>query len=113
MSNANQMQTISEVLEKLKTRGIDKEFSIKSEGLTIDEKQFYQPADLLIVKVFRFEGVSDPSDMAVIYVIRTNDGHMGYSINAYGTYNDQDIDYDNFMRQVPEQDHNEQLLFEL
>lgn len=113
MGNSNQMQTVSEVLDKLKDRKIDKEFTITSNGLTIDNKRFYTPAELEIIKVFRFEGLSDPSDMSVIYVIQSKDGHMGYSLNAYGTYNNQDIDYDNFMRQIPEQNHDEQLLFEL
>lgn len=51
--------------------------------------------------------------MAVVYVFETKEDAYGYSINAYGTYDNQAEGYDNFLREVPEKDRDEQLLFVL
>ena len=37
---------------------------------------------------YRFEGISDPDDMSVIYAVETADGTRGTLIDAYGTYAD-------------------------
>jgi len=57
--------------------------------------------------------MTNPSDMSILYVLKANDGTLGYSVNAYGVYSNQDADYDNFMRQVPEAGNDEQILFTL
>lgn len=113
MTNSNTMSTVSEVLNKLVKKGIANEFKVSEKGLTVDDEKVYAPTDLEIVKVFRFEGVSDPADMSVIYIIKAYDGLIGYSMNAYGMYSDKELDYDNIMRQIPEKNHDEQLSFEL
>ncbi len=55
--------------------------------------------------------------MAILYiVIKTCDNITGYSLDAYGAYSSHGAEegYDNnFIRRIPERDHNEQLLFEL
>lgn len=112
MSDSNQMLTLSEVLNKLAAKGF-KEFILTEKGMTTDQEHFYDADRLEIVKVFRFEGVSDPSDMSVIYVIQTDDKQVGYSMNAYGTYSDKEIGYDNFIRRISNRDHDEQFIFEL
>lgn len=113
MSNPNAMATVTEVLNKLIDRGIANEFKVINGGLTVDGEKIYDPSELEIVKVFRFEGVSDPADMSVIYIIKASNGLIGYSMNAYGTYNDNELDYDNIMRQIPERGRDEQMQFEL
>jgi hypothetical protein len=42
-------------------------------------------------------------------------GLIGYSLDAYGTYSshENELGYDNFIRQIPEAGHAEQLIFEL
>jgi hypothetical protein len=53
--------------------------------------------------------------MAILYVLRAKDGAVGYSLDSYGTYSshEREAGYDNFIRQIPQTDHAEQLLFEL
>ena len=106
------MSTLTEVLSRLSERGIP-ELNYTPNGMTVDDTRFFRPAELLIIKVYRFEGESDPSDMSIVYVFETKDDTYGYSLNAYGVYDDQGAAYDNFLREVPEKDHDEQLLFEL
>jgi hypothetical protein len=99
----------SQVLEKLRQNKMDNEFRWTPEGFTIGRGKTYQPQDLEIVKAFRFEGVSDPSDMEILYVIRANDGLIGYSQDAYGAYSSHENEegYDNFIRRIPEAGHNQ------
>jgi hypothetical protein len=48
----------------------------------------YAAKDVRIRDYYRFEGVSDPDDMSVIYAVETVDGTRGMLIDAYGTYAD-------------------------
>ncbi|MBS1662374.1 MAG: hypothetical protein JST68_15125 [Bacteroidetes bacterium] len=109
------MNTSSQVLEKLRQKGIDKEFKWSPEGLSVGEGKTYQPEQLEIVKTFRFEGASNPSDMEIVYIFKAEDGTMGYSLDAYGAYSSHENEegYDNFIRRIPEAGHDEQITFEL
>lgn len=106
------MTTVSGVLEKLRQKKFDNEFKVGPEGFTISNKKFYQPQDLKIIKTYRFEGESDPSDSSIIYLIQANDGLVGYSLDAYGVYSDHGDDgYDDFIRQIPVEEREEQQIF--
>jgi len=110
------MSTLTSVMEKLRQKGFDNEFRWTEAGFTAGKGRVYQPADLEIIKVFRFEENTDPGDMCVLYLIRAKEsGLTGYSLDAYGTYSNHENEegYDNFIRMIPEKGHEEQLLFEL
>jgi hypothetical protein len=115
MGSTADMTTISQALELLRAKNMDNEFRWTPGGFAAGGGKTYQPEQLEIVKVFRFEGESDPSDMAILYILRTQDNLTGYSLDAYGTYSSHEREegYDNFIRRIRERDHNEQLLFEL
>jgi hypothetical protein len=109
------MTTSSEIMEKLRLRKTDNEFRWTKEGFTAGKGKTYRPEELEIVKTFRFEGASDPSDSSILYVIKANDGLVGYSLDAYGAYSDHDDEegYDNFIRQIPTAGHDEEMNFAL
>ena len=46
----------------------------------------YGPESLAIDAIFRFEGMSDPDNLSVIYALNTFEGTKGLLIDAYGTY---------------------------
>jgi hypothetical protein len=109
------MTSSSEVLENLRRKKMDNEFRWTPEGFRAGKGRTYQPDEMEIIKIFRFEGASDPSDSEILYLIETNDGFIGYSMNSYGagsSHADEE-GYDNFIRQVPNRGHGDQLLFEL
>ncbi len=107
-----EMTTLSQVIEKLRLKRQDNEFRLTQEGFTIGNGKFYQPQDMKIIKTFRFEGESDPSDSSILYVLEGNDGTIGYSADAYGAYsNHDDMHYDDFIRKVPVEERDEQQLF--
>jgi hypothetical protein len=112
MTKPTEMTTLSQVIEKLRLKRQDNEFILSPEGFSIGKGKFYQPQDLKIIKTFRFEGESDPSDSSILYVMEANDGSIGYSVDAYGAFsNHDDVGYDDFIVKVPIEERDEQLLF--
>lgn len=103
MSDSRSMTTLSQVMTRLPEFGYGEELKIQREKGAIlgDDKHVYQPEDLKIVKAYRFEGESDPADMAVIYALQTNDGNKGYLLDSYGTYSGEDAIYVNeFIKKI-------------
>jgi len=115
METAHEMTTVSEVMERLRLQKKDNEFRWCPDGFTVNKGKYYQPEDLEIVKTFRFEGMSDPADMSILYIIEAKDGMIGYSLDAYGVYSDHadEEGYDNFIRKIPIANHDAQMLFQI
>ncbi|RYY68643.1 MAG: hypothetical protein EOO13_11720 [Chitinophagaceae bacterium] len=110
------MTTLSSVLDKLKLKGYDTEFRWTPSGFSAKKGSFFQPGELEIIKTYRFEENTDPSDTCIVYLIQVvASGLTGYSLDAYGVYSNHDDEegYDNFIRMIPERNHEVQLLFEL
>ncbi len=107
-----EMTTVSSVLEKLRVKKRDNEFRMTPEGFTPGNNKYYKPEDLKIIRTYRFEGESDPSDSSIIYLIEANDGTIGYSLDAYGVYSDHGDDgYDDFIRKIAVDERDEQQIF--
>jgi hypothetical protein len=112
VTNHVEMTTLSSVLEKLRVRKQDTEFTMGEKGFGTASGKIYEPCDLKIIRTYRFEGDSDPSDNAILYLIEANDGLIGYSMDAYGVYsNHEDSRYDDFIKKIPMEERDEQLIF--
>ncbi len=61
----------------------------------------YSPNDITILKEHRYEGMSNPSDMSILYVLRTLDGGKGTLLTAYGP--DADTDLFEFINAIPDE----------
>ena len=106
------MTTLSNVLEKLRVKKQDNELIMTEEGFTSPAGKLYQADELTIIKTYRFEGDSDPSDSSILYLIEARDGLIGYSIDAYGAYsNHDDVKYDDFIRKINVSERDEQEIF--
>ena len=103
MSTSRDMRPLSYCLNKLLETGYAHELQIKEHyAIFKEDGPQYQPEDLLIEKVYRFEGESDPADMSVLYAITAKDNTKGYLLNAYGTYSSEDNPYyDDFILYIP------------
>lgn len=110
--NKTPMTTMTSVLEKLRVKKFDNEFKMTEEGFTTVNNKIYQPEDLKIIRTYRFEGESDPSDNSVIYLIEANDGLIGYSMDVYGANSDQPEGYDDFIRKIMVDEREEQQIFQ-
>lgn len=96
----NEEKTLSLVMNKVSKEGYEKEFRLEDKKMFLgDSDKEYQPSDLTITKSYRFEGDSNPDDMAVLYLIHANDGEKGMLIDAYGTYSSRDLS--DFLKNVP------------
>jgi hypothetical protein len=98
------MTTLSGVMEVLKERGVDHELRLLEDGQLKDEDsgRIFNPQGMKIIRSYRFEGDSNPSDSAVLYLLENADGFIGYIINAYGAYDDYEGDlFDNLIRNLP------------
>jgi len=103
------MTTMTSVMEMLRIKRQDNEFTMCEEGFKFGAK-CYQPEDLTIIKTYRFEGESDPSDSAIIYLIQATDGLVGYSIDTYGAQSNNADGYDDFIKKVKMEDREDQLI---
>ena len=87
--SVNQYETLSEAIAALKRRGYTVHFEAY-DGLisTPDHRKSFNPEEVAVREHHRFEGTSDPDEMAVLYAIETTDGTRGILIDAFGVYAD-------------------------
>ena len=86
----NEMNTVTEILEKLKAEGYTIDFNVKQNCLecAVNSLQIH-PEDFVVDKYYRFEGESNPSDEAIVYAISSEKHDVkGTLVNSYGTYAD-------------------------
>lgn len=95
------MTELQKCLERASAKGFVNWFKATENGLRcIDSNRLYQPEEVTVPNYFRFEGVSDPDDMSILYEIETFDGCKGTLIDAYGVYADSRVA--KFMTEVHE-----------
>lgn len=79
--------TLSQTLRDLKKKGYKHDFNLLENELESKSLNMqYAPDKFIIHKVYRFEGMSDPGDNAIIYAVETNNGIKGTLVDSYGTY---------------------------
>jgi hypothetical protein len=87
-------------MEDLARRGFTEHFVLVADTLRAVEIRKRFPANELVVTEYhRFEGVSDPADMSILYAIETRSGIRGTLVDAFGVYADPSVGA--FMRDVP------------
>ena len=92
--------TLSGVLDELARRGYGDHFTPVAGGLrAVDTDRVFGPDQLVISEYHRFEGVSDPDDMAIVYALETRTGIRGTLTDAFGVYADPRVGA--FMGAVP------------
>ncbi|GGC02024.1 hypothetical protein [Dyadobacter sediminis] len=90
--NMSEPDTLVETLESLQEQGYTYDFNMTAHSLEFHKedgiKLSLSPDDFDIVKVFRFEGMTNPSDMSILYAIESKDGLKGTLVSSYGVYAD-------------------------
>lgn len=94
------LSTLSEQMDALYKEGYTLDLSIEGTKLKATDiaHQVYEPEEVHLDATFRFEGQSNPSDMAILYAISLPDGEKGQLVDSYGAYNSSDITA--FMKEV-------------
>jgi hypothetical protein len=74
-------------VEALRARGFTGSFVVAAGALRlVDGGRTFRPDEVTIRDYQRFEGVSDPDDMAIVYAIESRDGTKGTLVDAFGVY---------------------------
>ena len=85
----NQFSTLSEAIENLDSRGYTLDFNLTSDSIECKElHKKFKPENFHIDEFHRFEGMTNPDDMSIVYAITTKDGKKGTMVDAYGAYSD-------------------------
>ena len=67
----------------------------------IQSKHKYSPKDVSLIKSHRYDTMSNPFDMLLLYVIKTVDGRKGTVLASYG--DKADLALHQFMNIIPQQ----------
>ncbi|MEP5253811.1 hypothetical protein [Winogradskyella rapida] len=87
-------------LDIYQSKGYTSGFHFKEGNLIGNESsETYQPEDLHIVAEHRYEGMSNPSDMSILYVVETNKGEKGTMLLGYGP--NADLELSEFFNAIP------------
>ena len=79
--------TLAGTLDDLARRGFTERFGVVGEGLrAVEGGKVFRAAELMIREYYRFEGISDPDDMSIVYAIESQDGTRGTLVDAFGVY---------------------------
>jgi hypothetical protein len=84
------MTSLLDCIRLAQQDGFRLQFQITEQGLhdVANDKRFYQPEQITVINFYRFEGASDPSEIAILYLLQTSDGEKGVLTDAYGAYAD-------------------------
>ena len=82
--------TLSETMNELRIEGYTEDFNLHQNCLECRNGEFKVFAsEFKVDKNFRFEGVSNPSDSAILYAISSDSKNLkGVLVNAYGIYSE-------------------------
>lgn len=87
------------VLNMLEEQGYTDEYRVEKGKLcSIKTKSKYKPSEVKVANFYRFEGISDPEDMSIVYALETSDGSKGILTDAYGVYSDDETS--EFLKEV-------------
>lgn len=94
-----EIPTVTGALADLSARGFTAQFTVSDGRLRpLGAETALSPDQVEIVEEHRFEGVSDPDDMAIVYGLETRSGLRGTLVDAFGVYADPAVG--EFMRAV-------------
>jgi hypothetical protein len=94
------MTDMDKCMKMLEEKGFTDQFKAEKNKklVCLTNNKKYVPKDVKAVNFYRFEGISNPDDMSVLYAIETCDGRKGTLVDAYGLYSDENVG--DFMKQV-------------
>ena len=77
--------SLSEAIKDLQDEGYTEDFNLHDEGMESKKlKTIWKAEELDVVKYYRFEGMTNPGDNSILYVIETKDGKKGLLVDNYG-----------------------------
>jgi len=91
--------TLAGTMDDLRRRGFREQFTVAGGRLrAVGTGDEFAAGDVTVAGSYRFEGVSDPDDMAILYALETRSGLRGTLTDAFGVYADPAVG--EFMKEV-------------
>lgn len=87
----NRYSNLIEAHHSLREKGYVDEFIYQNEENLMQSKESgkqYVPEEMKIVEFHRFEGMTNPGDMSIIFAVECIDGNMGTVLSSFGVYAD-------------------------
>ena len=93
-----------ENIEKYQNQGYKSNYNVKDASLLdVATKKKYKPVEVTVVKEYRYEGMSNPSDMSILYIIETADNNKGTALIGYGPSGD--LNAAEFFKAIPKKNY--------
>ena len=100
MPEAIEVPTLAGTMDELAGRGFTEHFFLTNGSLrAADSGKVFPAEEVIIAEYHRFEGASDPDDMAILYGIEAEGGVRGTLVDAFGAYSDPAVSA--FLAEVP------------
>jgi hypothetical protein len=81
--------TLACTLDELAGSGFVEHFGVRGDALrSFDTGRAFSADQVTVREYHRFEGASDPDDMAIVYAIEAPGGVRGTLVDAFGAYSD-------------------------
>jgi hypothetical protein len=91
-----------DLIRKYEEKGFDHSFRHDSGKLIdLETDSAYRPEDIDAIEEHRYEGMSNPSDLSILYALKMSDGTKGTFLMAYGP--NADVETNEFFKKVPEE----------
>ncbi|WP_163717295.1 phosphoribosylpyrophosphate synthetase [Mangrovibacterium lignilyticum] len=85
--------TLSQAINALTKAGYKEDFTAGDTKIIASiSKKEYLPVDLEIVSFYRFDGMTDPQDDAIVFAIEATDGLKGTLVMSYSASHGQNVD---------------------
>tara|TARA_R110002049_G_scaffold33535_31_gene110518 strand:+ start:5329 stop:5646 length:318 start_codon:yes stop_codon:yes gene_type:complete len=93
-----------ENIEKYQAKGYKNNYNVVYGSLVdVATKEAYKPEEVFVVKEYRYEGMSNPSDMSILYIIETKDYGKGTILIGYGPSGD--LSASEFFKAIPKSNY--------
>ncbi|MGQ0434349.1 MAG: hypothetical protein ACT452_18340 [Microthrixaceae bacterium] len=81
-----EMETLTDAITRLRDSGYASDFAALADGALLCGAcgSAFDPGSLVVERVVRFEGSSDPGDAAILLALRCSCGRAGLFSSAYG-----------------------------
>ena len=75
------------MMDSLDSEGFTEHFAVRGDRLVgFESRMRFAPNQVVIRRIERFEGISDPDDMSIMYAIESLSGVRGTLTDAFGVY---------------------------
>jgi hypothetical protein len=92
METPHNLTPLSKVMNNLKSQGYASDFIFRDNKFRdMESGKEYDASEIIIVEDYRFEGISNPDDMSILYAVKTADGTKGTISAPYGASYDGEL----------------------